>query len=46
VIEPEPVVPEVEPEPAAPAADNRRTALAAFTSLATSSGDDFTYRRH
>jgi chromosome segregation ATPase len=38
------VVPE--PEPAAPVADNRRTALAAFTSLATSSGDDFTYRRH
>jgi chromosome segregation ATPase len=40
------VEPEVEPEPAAPVADNRRTALAAFTSLATSSGDDFTYRRH
>ncbi len=44
-VAPEPIEPGAEPEPPTPVADNRRTALAAFTSLAASGGDDFTYRR-
>jgi chromosome segregation ATPase len=34
------------PEQTAPTETFRRTALAEFTALATSSGDDFTFRRH
>ena len=44
--EPEAAAPEAQP-PAPPVADGafRRTALAEFTALASSSGDDFTFRR-
>jgi hypothetical protein len=43
---PAPDAPEAQP-PVAPAADGafRRTALAEFTALASSSGDDFSFRR-
>ncbi len=50
--EPEPVegsAPEPAPAPAPPAPPDgldRRTALAEFSALATSNGDDFTFRRH